>query len=537
MTKSTQFIITLLSVMFMLSTVSLKGEALQANPKVTITGDMSLKSLVEQIEQKTSYTFVFNTSVDLNQLVSANFRNENVIDILKKAFEGKGISYEFIGTQIILKNAAVSPPTQITQGRLIKGTVRDDAGEPLIGATVKILGTTTATLTDVDGAFTINVPLGSTLEFSYVSYNTVESKVTNNAPPIDIILSSKSQALDEVVIVGYGTQKKINLTGAVGVVTAEDIQKRPITNVSSGLQGLVPGLTIQGSANGGLPGQSNATIRVRGIGTIANTNPLVLIDGVEGDMNIINPNDIENISVLKDAASASIYGNRAANGVILITTKSVKGNEAKPQINFNGYIGFQQPTKLPEMADSPTYMRWDIEANRNVGTSPNFSEDDIQKVLTGSDPNYYANTDWVDALFRSSAPQQNYNISINGKGNNMGYLISYGYLDQEGLLTGNAATTTRHNIRLKLNTKVADLIDLDANIAYVDRKYSAPTGTLGIAEGAIYNAMRTSPLTPVRFTDGRWGYAEASLIRLRCLTMVDLRFLHHRSLQVIFRLR
>ncbi len=182
-------------------------------------------------------------------------------------------------------------------------------------------------------------------------------------------------------------------------------------------------------------------------------------------------------------------------------------------------------------------MRWDIEANRNVGTSPNFSEDDIQKVLTGSDPNYYANTDWVDALFRSSAPQQNYNISINGKGNNMGYLISYGYLDQEGLLTGNAATTTRHNIRLKLNTKVADLIDLDANIAYVDRKYSAPTGTLGIAEGAIYNAMRTSPLTPVRFTDGRWGYAEASLIRLRCLTMVDLRFLHHRSLQVIFRLR
>ncbi len=153
MTKSTQFIITLLSVMFMLSTVSLKGEALQANPKVTITGDMSLKSLVEQIEQKTSYTFVFNTSVDLNQLVSANFRNENVIDILKKAFEGKGISYEFIGTQIILKNAAVSPPTQITQGRLIKGTVRDDAGEPLIGATVKILGTTTATLTDVDGGF------------------------------------------------------------------------------------------------------------------------------------------------------------------------------------------------------------------------------------------------------------------------------------------------------------------------------------------------------------------------------------------------
>jgi len=465
---------------------------------------MSLKEMVEQVEKKTSFTFIFNTSVDLNQLIKANFKNESVDNVLKKAFDGRGISYEIVGSQIILKNVNAAP-TSTTPAKPVKGVVKDEQGEPLIGATVKIVGTTTATLTDIDGAFTINVPVGSSLEVSYVSYTPQVVKITNQSS-LDFVLSSSTKALDEVVVIGYGIQKKINLTGAVGVITSEDLQKRPITNISTGLQGLVPGMTVVGNANGGLPGQSSATIRVRGIGTIANSNPLVLIDGVEGDMNIINPNDVENISVLKDAASASIYGNRAANGVILITTKSIKGKDAKPQINFNGYIGFQKPTKMPEMADAATYIEWEMEANRNAGTNSAYNQGNIETVLSGSDPNYFANTDWVDALFRSSAPQQNYNVSINGKSNNMGYLISYGFLNQEGLLVGDAAKTKRHNIRLKLNTRVADFIDLDANIGYIDRNYAAPTGTLGSGEGAIYNAIRTNPLTPVRFTDGKWGY-------------------------------
>lgn len=516
MIKTTHLLITFLSALFLLSSISLSAEVFQSNPRITITGDLSLRELVTQVESKTDYTFLFNTSVDLSQRIKADFRNESVNNILKKAFDGKGISYEIIGSQVILVNTPVAS-AQVVTARPIRGTVRDDTGEPLIGATVKIEGTTTATLTDLDGQFTINAPIGSTLEISYVSYDPVSVKV-NNDSPIDVVLSSKSQALEEVVIVGYGTQKKINLTGAVGVVTAEDIQKRPITNVSTGLQGLVPGMTVTASANGGLPGQSNATIAIRGVGSRNNNNPLILIDGAEGDMNIINPNDIESISVLKDAASAAIYGNRAANGVILITTKNVKGKERAPRINLNMYLGTQKPTKLPKMADSPAFMAWENEAQANIGGQQNYTDEDIQKAINGTDLNYYANTDWIDATFLSSAPQYNMNVSIDGQAQNMGYLISYGYLDQDGLTVGKSTSSQRHNVRLKLNTKVADRFEITANMGYIDRNFTAPNASFTLTGGSLYNAMRTRPTVPVRFTDGKWGYGGGQSNQVAYLT-------------------
>lgn len=302
-------------------------------------------------------------------------------------------------------------------------------------------------------------------------------------------------------MVGYGTQRKVNLTGSVGVISSEDLIKRPIANVSTGLQGLVPGMTVTANANGGLPGQSNATIQIRGVGSRGNNNPLVLIDGAEGDMNIINPNDIESISVLKDAASAAIYGNRAANGVILITTKNISGNERAPRINIDTYYAVQTPTKLPKMADSPTFMAWENEAQANVGGIQNYTPEDIQKAIDGTDPNYYANTNWIDATFLSSAPQYNLNASIDGKARNMGYLLSYGYLNQEGLTVGKSTHTNRHNIRLKLNTRVANRFDITANMGYIDRQFSAPNASFDLTGGVLYNAMRTRPTVPVHFTD------------------------------------
>lgn len=475
--------------------------------------DLTLKEAVQQIANQHKLTVAYSKEfIDLDKKLSLNVSNVTLENALTELLKGTNIGFRFANSSILFFNKESQNTEQTSTGtqQVIKrikasGIVLDESGETIIGATVKVLGSPTGTVTDFDGRFELDVQEGATIEISYLSYDTERIRVVN-ANPLRIILKSSSELLDEVVVVGYGTQKKVNLTGSVSTVSPEKIMNRPITNVSTGLQGLVPGMTIVSSSNGGLPGQSNATIRVRGVGTIANASPLVLIDGVEGSMDLINPNDIENISVLKDAASASIYGNKAANGVILITTKSVSGTETPPQITFNAYVGFQKPTNLPEMADAATYIAWDMEANRNVGTVSAFTEQDIETVLNQSDPNYFANTDWIDAIYRSAAPQQNYNLSINGKAKNMGYLFSYGYLDQEGLLVGNATENKRHNIRLKLDTKVADIVTLNANIGYIDRKYSAPNAGFNITSGSIYNAMRTSPTTPVRFTDGKWGY-------------------------------
>lgn len=517
MAKTAHLLITLLFATLMLSVVSSNAATAQSGTRITITGDMSLKGLIDQIEKKTAYTFIFNTSVNLDQRITADFRNENIPNILKKAFEHKSITYEVVGTQVILKSGSNNEVAAVQQTTPIKGTVIDETGEPLIGATIKVAGTQTATLTDIDGKFTINAPQGSTIEVSYVSYESARVKISGNSP-LNIMLASSSKALEEVIIVGYGVQKKINLTGAVGVVTSEDIAKRPITNVSTGLQGLVPGMSVTASANGGLPGQSNATIQIRGIGSRGNNDPLILIDGAVGDMNIINPNDIESISVLKDAASAAIYGNRAANGVILITTKNVKGKARAPRININTYWGTQKPIKLPKMADSPSFMAWENEALANVGGQQNYTEQDIQTAIAGTDPNYLANTDWIAATFLSSAPQYNMNVSIDGQAQNMGYLISYGYLDQDGLTVGKSTNTQRHNVRLKLNTTVAERFEITANMGYVDRNFTAPNASFALEGGSLYNAMRTRPTVPVRFTDGRWGYGGGQSNQVAYLT-------------------
>ncbi|WP_080905642.1 SusC/RagA family TonB-linked outer membrane protein [Parabacteroides sp. Marseille-P3160] len=480
--------------------------------------NISLKEFIKEIEAKTDYTFIFDNSVNMASIVSGNLKKGDVSEILNEALKESEIHYQISGYQIILKNKKETDKIAgVNQKKIITGIVVDEQGEPLIAATVKERGGQNATITDTEGKFSIDVTSGSILEFIYIGYNPQQVAIGNQAS-LTIKLLPSSKNLDEVVVVGYGVQKKINLTGAIGIVTSEELVKRPITNVSTGLQGLVPGMTVTASANGGLPGQSSASIQIRGVGSRGNNNPLILIDGAEGDMNIINPNDIESISVLKDAASSAIYGNRAANGVILITTKNVTGKDRPPRINIDTYIGTQEPIKMPKMVDSPTFMAWENEAQANVGGNQNYSQADIQKTIDGSDPNYYANTNWIDATFKSSAPQYNLNLSVDGKAQNMGYLISYGYLDQNGLTVGESTNSKRHNIRLKLHTKVADRFEISANMGYINRNYTAPNASFEGTGGVLYNAMRTRPLVPVRFTDGRWGYGGGQSNQVAYLT-------------------
>ncbi|KEO71687.1 SusC/RagA family TonB-linked outer membrane protein [Anditalea andensis] len=401
----------------------------------------------------------------------------------------------------LLENLTLSMETLVDfQDTQVTGVVRDGEGQPLPGATVVLKGTSRGTVTDLDGRFTISTA-GSpqpVLVISYIGYHSQEIIVGNQAS-FDISMQEDATSLDAVVVVGYGTQKKATLTGAVSQVTAEVFANRPITNINQGIQGTMPGVTITGAL--GAPGQNAGTIRIRGIGTWGNATPLVVIDGVPGgNLNILNPDDIESISVLKDAASSSIYGVRGANGVIVITTK--KGAGAQPSISYTNYFGRQAPTALPTFLGSPDYMTLLNESLLNVGRNPTYTEEEIEIARNGSDPNYYANTNWLNEIYKRSAPQQNHSLSINGGDNDFNYYLSYANLTEGGLVTGDNFHANRHNLRTKFTAKISERLEVTANLGYIERSYTgAASGT-----GPIAAAHSILPLVPVRFTTGTWGY-------------------------------
>ena len=395
------------------------------------------------------------------------------------------------------------------QTQTISGKVTGDTGENLPGVTILVKGTNIGTSSDVEGSYTLQVPAGSnTLVVSFVGFRTREVPI-NNQTTININLATDAKALQEVVVVGYGTQEKVNLTGAVAVVSTKELENHPITNASSALQGLAPGLTAVSAS--GFPGASGASLRIRGIGTLNNADPFIVIDGIpDVDINSINPDDIESMSVLKDAASASIYGSRAANGVILITTKSGKVNQ-KPTLSYNGYIGLQTPTALPKMLGSAEYMEMLNESQRNVNLPITYTDEQINIAREGTDPNYFANTNWSKALFKDYAPQQNHNVSLSGGTSDLSYYASFGRLNQAGLVVGDQYKATRNNTRLRLTYKnLLDLIDLDANLNYIDREQNQPAGGTDHNTGLIYTTLTMSPLDPVRFENGTWGYGGGS---------------------------
>lgn len=342
----------------------------------------------------------------------------------------------------------------------VTGVITDENGKGLPGVSVQIKGTSRGTTSDADGNYKISADKGTTLVFSFIGYVRQEI-VLGDQTALNITMAPDAQSLNEVVVVGYGTQKKVNLTGSVATVTAKNIEARPVTNVSSSLAGLAPGVFVrQGS---GKPGSDGATIRIRGTGTLNNSDALVIIDGVQGSMDAVNPNDIESISILKDAASASIYGSLAANGVILITTK--KGSPKKTTVTYTGLLSSARPSNLPDfVSDYVRYMRLFNESNRNVGVAETYSANTIslweaaQKdpngIAASGFPNYvaYPNTDWAKWVFRNEVVQ-NHNISVNGGSDKALYNVSLGYLDNRGVMqnTGIKRYQLRANIESKIN--------------------------------------------------------------------------------------
>ena len=392
----------------------------------------------------------------------------------------------------------------IAQNQQVSGVVKEASGENAIGVSVLLKGTSIGTITDAMGNYSIQVPNGDAiLVFSYLGYLPQEHKVGTQTT-INITMQEDVQSLDEVVVVGYGTQKKVNLTGAVATIDSKTLTNRPIQNVSTALQGLMSGVTVM--SGGGAPGLDGSTIRVRGLSTL-NTgyaSPYVLVDGIEtGTMNSIDPNDIESISVLKDAASAAIYGSKAANGVILITTK--RGSAAdKPKITYNGYVGLQKPTNLIERTSSFDYATMYNRALTEDGKNARFSDDDLKKFKDGSSPYTHPNTDWYGLAFKTGIQQQ-HNINVSGGNDKMNYMTSVGFLNQEGIMAN--STRRQFNGRTNIEMKASDRINIRINLAYVKNDYKDPTNSY--VRGGSDQIMRqlniVAPWIVNRYEDGTYG--------------------------------
>lgn len=388
--------------------------------------------------------------------------------------------------------------------REIVGTVSDSSGEPLIGVSVLVKESSAGATTDIDGKFRVNAAAGQTLKVSYVGYTTQEIKVSSQSV-INIVLKEDLMKLEEVVVVGYGTQKKVNLTGAVSSVTAEELANKPVTSTAQALAGLAPGLSVL--QNSGRPGAS-ANVKIRGTGTFssAGTDPLVLIDGLSGSIDDVDPNDIQSISFLKDAASASIYGNRAANGVILIETK--KGSEGKTTISYNATFGWQKATELPDFLPSWEYAEYYNMAMHNMGRQDAYSAEQIEKYRNGSDPDNYPNVNHLKWLLESgSGFQHQHNVSIQGGNAKTSYNFSVGYRNQEGM-TANT-NNERMTALLSLKSEIAKGLTMNINLNAYNNKYNAPNGEPQSIDGMIGYAVREAPIYAGQKSDGSFGYQDS----------------------------
>jgi len=425
------------------------GIAIGTSAQVTVKAkNVPIRQILKTIEKNTEYKFFYNDNfAALDKVASLNVNNVSIDNALTTLFTSSGISWEKKdNNQIILvpeKTSEKQLQSASGQAHKISGTVTDEStGETLVGVSVFVEGTKTGVITDMNGKFTIDAPgSSSALVFSYIGYITKKASVGKQTT-IKVALEQDSKKLDEVVVVGYGTQKKVNLSGAVGNVRMDDMKSRPLTNASLALQGTVAGVYALQSS--GKPGDDNAVINIRGVGTWDNSGPLVIIDGVPGNMSDVNPNDISTVSVLKDAASASIYGNRAANGVILITTN--KGSAGKMKISYNGYWGVQEATRLPSVLNSVDYATLYNEAAINSGRVARFTDADIQKYAAHNDP-MYPDIDYFKVYY-GTAKTQNHRLSVTGGNENVQYAFMLGQLDQDGILvaTNYKKTDFRSNI-------------------------------------------------------------------------------------------
>lgn len=421
---------------------------------------------------------------------------------------GRGLFSAFLLSAFLIGSpqtmfAGTTGMQAVQQNGVVKGQVVDHNGEPIIGATIKVVGTDRGTVTNLDGEFTLEGVNTGKLNISYVGFGTKEVNF-RAGETLNITLDEDMEALDEVVVIGYGTTKKANLTGSVAAVDFTEISNLPVANTSNLLQGRLPGVVLQ--LNGAQAGHDDPEIRVRGIGTLGDAsknNPMVLIDGIESSisqMSELPAEDIQSVSVLKDAASAAIYGVRAANGVILVTTK--RGLEMRPQVTYSGSVALQEATVLPDFVGG---YDWALMFNE-AQPARAYTQDMLDKLKNGSDPDHFANTDWAREMFRTAFMQQHH-LSVQGGSQAMHYMFSVQYLDQDGIMKN--TRNKRYNFRSNIDAKLGR-VKLGLNLAGSKQSvYEPTTGVTG--EGLMRDlTWFTRPTVPVKFSNGHWAYNDGN---------------------------
>ncbi|MBP3518255.1 MAG: TonB-dependent receptor [Parabacteroides sp.] len=506
-------------------------EAGAQNAKIRISrNELTIKQLVKEIEAQTDYLVVFrDQDVDVNRTVSFQRKSASVSDYLDQVSESTGIGYQFENNYITL----VQEKQIVTQDKKrISGKIVDSTGEPVIGANIVEKGTTNGTITDLDGNFTLEVSPKSTLLVSYIGYAPQEVAVGNQLN-IQVKLHEDTEMLDEVVVVGYGTQKKSDVTTAVASVSSENLKNRAAVNFGEAMAGQVPGVLIQ--QTNGAPGGEGLTIKVRGTGSITQSNdPLYVVDGYPmegGAFRLLNSSDIESIQVLKDASSTAIYGSRGANGVVIITTK--KGQVGKPTVQLNAHVGFQQREKKIEMMNRDQYVQWFIDGRNQAWLDAKvISSDPDQSPHTINDPNsrralysgansqymipdgtgsYKYNfldpasvaqmpdNDWQDLLYRNALMQQ-YELSVNGGSENTRYTFSGSYMNQDGIVLN--TDYERYNFRTNVSSKIVDRLNVGMSLmAY----YANGTEQANGKDSPVMYALNLPPIYPLYNEDGTYG--------------------------------
>ena len=463
----------------------------------------TITEVFKAIENQSDYKFFFNDNqVDLTKIVDVNIQGESIERVLNELFEGTDITYKIVKNHVVLTNKRINvaePSSANQDGKRVSGQVLGQNGDPLIGVNVVVKGTTIGAITDIDGNYVLeSVPANAVLEFSYIGFLSQEIAVGNKSD-INVTLAEDNQKLDEVVVVGYGSFKKRDLTGAISQVKGEEIANLPLRSAADALQGKVAGVTI--TASSGSPG-SMGNVRIRGVGTINNNNPLYVVDGLpQTDIGWLNARDIENIEVLKDASAQAIYGARAANGVILISTKrGASGDSYRSNIEFDMSVGFQDVAKEYDMLDAEGFMEY---KNRAYAAAGRVLMEDFatpekrEQILTFLEKNGgRGGTDWWKETTRKPAEalNQNYNLAFSGGMKKLRYRASFGYMDQQGILRG--SDYERLSGRLNLDSEVTKWLNLSANVnvIYESRRNLDENNSY---TATVFSTLAADPITPV----------------------------------------
>lgn len=490
---------------------------------IALSAQISLKlhnkktsDVITEIEQVSDYRFFYNNGLSgLSKVISVQADNADIRSVLEQIKQQTGISYLIKDNKQIVLSASESSQQQ--RNVTVHGTVTDTQGLPIIGANILEKGTTNGTITDIDGKFTLTVSENAMLQISYIGC--VEQSVSVKGKNVlNIKLKEDSKSLDEVVVVAFGTQKKSSLTAAVATVDSKEIAGRSVANISQALQGVSPGLNITAANMGGAL-NNNPSIDIRGTGTIgegSSSAPLVLIDGTPGDLNMINMQDVENISVLKDGGSAAIYGSRAAFGVIMVTTKS--GKKGKVSVNYSTNLRWETPTNLPSFVNSYDFAQYFNEVARNSGLGAFYTDDVLQKTkdfmdgkidyATEYDANgvwkknmqSWGNTEWFDVYYKDWTFSQEHNMSINGGSESVRYYISANYQNLGSDQNFGDEGLQRYTLNGKINADPFPWMKLNYNMKFSRKNYNAPTYQMN---PVYYHSMpRRRPSNPVYTPDG-----------------------------------